>query len=184
MKEIDNLQQCWKCCLSMNKRLMACKICNISCLHKKEPISPWFQLNWIICIMLWLLLKWSGKGWYEALRISWLESFFKMKLIFNTHLLPTILIPHFLVISHAMCQFQRWTSKFGELWSPAQQQIWPWKRSRSQHGANWKGLSQGSCMPNINALPLILKNIWARLKFLWQTDGQRDGQTDRRTNEF
>ena len=48
------------------------------------------------------------------------------------------------------------------------------QRSRLQHGVNWKGLSQGSCMPNINALSLILQKIWARLKFLWQTDRQRD----------
>ena len=52
------------------------------------------------------------------------------------------------------------------------------RRSRSQNGANWKGLSQGTCMPNINALSLILQKIWARLKFLWQTDGGTDGQTE------
>ena len=51
------------------------------------------------------------------------------------------------------------------------------QRSRSRHCANWKGLSQGSCMPNINAISLILQKIWARFKFLWQTKG-------RRTNEF
>ena len=44
------------------------------------------------------------------------------------------------------------------------------QKSRSRHGMNRKGLSQGSCMPNINALSLILQKIWARLKFLWQTD--------------
>ena len=56
------------------------------------------------------------------------------------------------------------------------QQLWPWSRlrSRSQHGANWKGWSQGSCMPNISVLSLILQKIWARLKFLWQTDGLTD----------
>ena len=32
------------------------------------------------------------------------------------------------------------------------QQIWPWNWSKSRHGANWNGLLQGSCMPNINAL--------------------------------
>ena len=32
-------------------------------------------------------------------------------------------------------------------------------------------------MPNINALSLILQKIWARLKFLWQTD-RHTGQTD------
>ena len=53
-------------------------------------------------------------------------------------------------------------------------------RSRSLHGINRKGLSQGSCMPNINALSLILQKIWARLKFLWQ----RDWQTDRLTDEW
>ena len=42
------------------------------------------------------------------------------------------------------------TSIFRALWPSAQQQIWPWNRSR--HGTNWKGLSQGSCMPNIDAL--------------------------------
>ena len=53
-------------------------------------------------------------------------------------------------------------------------------RSRSRHGANWKGLSQGSCMPNINAVSLILQKIWARLNILWQTERQRDGRTDER----
>ena len=77
-----------------------------------------------------------------------------------------------------MSSFQSWvyikviTSKFGKLWSPGRQQIWPWKGQRSQHGANWKGLSQGSCIPNINALSLILQKIWARLKFLWQREGR------------
>ena len=64
------------------------------------------------------------------------------------------------------------TSKFKELWSPTWQQIWPWDRSRTPHGTNRKGLSQWLCMPNINALSLILQKIWARLKFLWQTEGQ------------
>ena len=53
------------------------------------------------------------------------------------------------------------------------------QRSRSQHGAIWKGLSQGSCMPNINALPLILKKIWARLKF-FVTDRRTEKRTDGR----
>ena len=69
------------------------------------------------------------------------------------------------------------TSKFGESWSPARQQLWPWGRSRSLHSANWKGLSQGRCMPNINALSLILQKIWARLKFC-------DRQTVGRTNKW
>ena len=68
------------------------------------------------------------------------------------------------------------TSKFWELWSPVRQQSWTWKGqmwgSRSLHGANWKDLSQGPCMPSINALSLILQKIWSRLKFLWQTDGR------------
>ena len=51
-------------------------------------------------------------------------------------------------------------------------------RRRPRHGANWKGLSQWPCKSNINALSLILQKIWARLKFLWQTEGWRDGQTD------
>ena len=33
------------------------------------------------------------------------------------------------------------------------------QRSRSSHGTNRKGFSQGSCMPNINALSLILQKI-------------------------
>ena len=52
------------------------------------------------------------------------------------------------------------------------------QRSRSSHGTNRKGFSQGSCMPNINALSLILQKIWAMLKFLWQTDWGTDRQTD------
>ena len=47
-------------------------------------------------------------------------------------------------------------------------------RSRSAHGTNRQGLSQWSCMPSINALSLILQKIWARLKFLWRTEGQTD----------
>ena len=46
------------------------------------------------------------------------------------------------------------------------------KRSRSPYGTNRNDLSQGSCMPNINALSFILQKIWARFKILWQTDGQ------------
>ena len=58
------------------------------------------------------------------------------------------------------------------------------QRSRSRHGANWKGLSQGPCMPNTNALSLILQKIWARLKFLWQTDGRTDRGMDGQTDEW
>ena len=56
--------------------------------------------------------------------------------------------------------------------------------SRSPRGTNRKGLSQGSYMPNINALSLILHKIRAMLKFLWETDRLTDRQTDGRTNEF
>ena len=48
------------------------------------------------------------------------------------------------------------------------------QRSRSQHGVNWKGLSQGSCMLNINALSVIFRKIWAKLNFLWQIDRGTD----------
>ena len=48
------------------------------------------------------------------------------------------------------------------------------QRSRSQYGTNRKGLSQWSFIPNINAVSLKLQQIWARLKFLWQTEGQTD----------
>ena len=48
-------------------------------------------------------------------------------------------------------------------------------RWRSWYGAHWKGMSQGSCMPNINALSSILQKIWARLKF-FLTDRQMDGR--------
>ena len=47
-------------------------------------------------------------------------------------------------------------------------------RSRLRHGTSWKGLPQGSCKININALSLILQKIWARLMFLWRTDGHTD----------
>ena len=36
----------------------------------------------------------------------------------------------------------------------------------------WKGLSQGSCIPNMNALSLILQKIWHLLSFA--TKGQTD----------
>ena len=80
-------------------------------------------------------------------------------------------------------QFQH-SSILGELWSPARQQLWPWSRSRSRHGAKWKGLSQGSCMPNFNALSLILQKIWARLKILWWTDRWTDRQTEGWTDKW
>ena len=72
------------------------------------------------------------------------------------------------------CKSNEKASKFGELWSPPSNNIdlEEGQRSRSLLGANWKGLSQGSCMPNVNALSLILQKIWARLKFLWWTDRQ------------
>ena len=80
------------------------------------------------------------------------------------------------------------TSKFGELWSPPGNNFdleeGQRSRSRSRHGVDEKGLSQRSCMPNINALSLILQKIWARLKFLWQTDRGTDRGTDGQTNEF
>ena len=50
------------------------------------------------------------------------------------------------------------------------------QRPRPRHGSNLKGLSEGSCIPNINALSLILQKISVRLKFLWQTGGQTDGR--------
>ena len=61
-----------------------------------------------------------------------------------------------------------------------QQHLFPWSRSKSRswHCANWKGLSHGSCMPNNNALSLIIQKIWTSLKFLWRTE------TDRRTDEW
>ena len=76
------------------------------------------------------------------------------------------------------------TSKFEELSPPPGNKfdLEVGQRSRSPHGTNGKDLSQGSCMPNINALSSILQKLWARLKFLWQTDGQTDGQTDRGTD--
>ena len=35
-------------------------------------------------------------------------------------------------------------------------------------------------MPNINALSLILQKIWARLNFLWRTEGRTEGGADGR----
>ena len=65
---------------------------------------------------------------------------------------------------------------------------WPWSRSRSKqrsrHDANWKDFFQGSFMPNINVISLILQKIWAMLKFLWQTEGRTNKPIDGRTNGF
>ena len=65
---------------------------------------------------------------------------------------------------------------------PARGKInWHWSRSMFKV-TTWgqlKGL-QGSCMPNINALSLILQKIWVRLIFC---DRWRDGQTDRWMDE-
>ena len=75
-------------------------------------------------------------------------------------------------------------------------ELWPWKAnsensgplcgekfdpevcqmSRSLHTVKWKGLSQGSCKPYINALSLVLQKIWARFKFMWHSDKCTDGQ--------
>ena len=49
--------------------------------------------------------------------------------------------------------------------------------SRSRHSTTGKVLSQGTLMPSIKALSVIVQKLWPRLKFLWQTDRQR-GQTD------
>ena len=59
-------------------------------------------------------------------------------------------------------------------------EIGPKVKVRSRHGVNWKGLSQGSCMPNINALSLILMS---KVK-VFVTDGQTYSHTctDRRTD--
>ena len=47
-----------------------------------------------------------------------------------------------------------------------------------------KGLVTRIHMPNINAPSLILQKIWARLKFLWQTDKWMDRQTNRKTDRW
>ena len=46
--------------------------------------------------------------------------------------------------------------------------------SRSRHGTTGKVLSQGTHMPSIKALSVIVQKLWPRLKFLWQTDRQTD----------
>ena len=53
----------------------------------------------------------------------------------------------------------------------------PW---RSRYGTTRKVLSQGTHMQSINlkALSVIVQKLWPRLKFLWQTDRQRDRLTD------
>ena len=65
---------------------------------------------------------------------------------------------------------------------------WPWSRSRSKqrsrHGANWKDFFQGSFMPNINVISLILQKIWAMLKILRQTEGRTNKPIDGRTSGF
>ena len=38
--------------------------------------------------------------------------------------------------------------------------------SRSRHGTTGKVLSQGTHMPSINALSVIVQKLWPRLKFL------------------
>ena len=74
------------------------------------------------------------------------------------------------------------TGKFRELWSPTRQQIklevGQRSPSRSRHGTTGKVLSQGTHMPSIKALSIIVQKLWPKLKFLWQTD------TGRRTNEI
>ena len=71
-------------------------------------------------------------------------------------------------------------SKFKELWStPANKfNLQVGKRQRLPHGTSRKDLTQGSCMPKINALSSILQKIWSRS--FWQTDRQPNW----RTNEF
>ena len=50
--------------------------------------------------------------------------------------------------------------------------------SRSRHGTTRKVLSQGTHMPIIKALSVIVQKLWPRLKFLWQTDRQTHRQRD------
>ena len=73
-------------------------------------------------------------------------------------------------VSRAITAIKHKQEKFGELWSPPGNnfdlEVGQRSRSRSQHGVNGKGLLQGSCMPNINALSLILQQISASIKFL------------------
>ena len=56
--------------------------------------------------------------------------------------------------------------------------------SRSRHGTTGKVLSQGTHMPSIKALSVIVQKLWPRLKFLWQTDRGRDGRTEGQTDEW
>ena len=55
-------------------------------------------------------------------------------------------------------------------------------RSRLRHGTIGKVLSQRIHMPSIKALPVILQNLWPRLKFLWRTDRRTEGRIDGRTS--
>ena len=79
------------------------------------------------------------------------------------------------------------TSKFGELLSPPGQKfdLEIGQTSRSRHGANGKGLSQGSFRPNIHTCTIIFyttEDIRQVKEIV--TDGWTDRRRDRRTNEF
>ena len=77
------------------------------------------------------------------------------------------------------------TSKFGELWSPALQQLWPWSRSKVKVIA-WcklKGLVTRIMHAKYQCSIINTLEDMSQVK-VFMTDRQTDRGADRRTNEF
>ena len=82
---------------------------------------------------------------------------------------------------------QMLTSKFRELWSPARQQIWPWSRSKvTVKVTTWyhrKGLVTKNTHAKYQSSTCNSEKVMAKVK-VFVTDRQRDGRTDRQTDEW
>ena len=80
-------------------------------------------------------------------------------------------------------QFERKTSKFRELWSPARQQIWPWRRSKvTVKVTTWyhrKGLVTRNTHAKYQSSICNSAKVMAKVK-VFVTDGQTDRQRDGR----
>ena len=85
--------------------------------------------------------------------------------------------------------FSTQTSKFGELWSPARQQLWPWRRSKVKVTA-WRHLKglvtrimhakyQWSIFNTSEDMSQVKVFVTDR-----RTDGGTEGRTDRQTDEW
>ena len=80
-----------------------------------------------------------------------------------------------------------WLKKFRELWFPARQQIWPWRRSKvTVKVTTWyhrKGLVTRNIHAKYQSSICNSAKVMAKVK-VFVTDGQTDRQTEGRTDEW